>query len=120
MAPNQRDGAAKTKASNAASRGAKDGEIRHEGKENHEAQTRAGTGGPNGKTKIPHQVTKAKTASKSAQQKVRPDLLHPRRKTCTTLDKMQRTHFSIEIQQDYTEFTEVTALPPSFDYWNEN
>jgi hypothetical protein len=27
--------------------------------------------------------------------------------------------FSIENTQDYIESMEVTALPPSFDYWNE-
>jgi hypothetical protein len=26
--------------------------------------------------------------------------------------------YFIKIQHDYTESTEVTALPPSFDYWN--
>jgi hypothetical protein len=34
-------------------------------------------------------------------------------------NKMRRTNFSIEVQQDSTRSTEVTALPPSFD-WNEN
>jgi hypothetical protein len=28
--------------------------------------------------------------------------------------------FSIEIKQDYNRTTEATALPPSFDYWDEN
>jgi hypothetical protein len=31
------------------------------------------------------------------------------------IQEIQKTNFSIEIQQDYTRFTEVTALPPSFD-----
>jgi hypothetical protein len=31
-----------------------------------------------------------------------------------------KTDFSIEEQQDYNGSMEVTALPPSFDYWNEN
>jgi hypothetical protein len=31
------------------------------------------------------------------------------------IQEIQKTNFSIEIQQDYTKFTEVTALPPSFD-----
>jgi hypothetical protein len=28
--------------------------------------------------------------------------------------------FFIEIKQDYNWNTEVTVVPPSFDYWNEN
>jgi hypothetical protein len=29
-----------------------------------------------------------------------------------------KTDFSIEVQTRFTRNTEVTALPPSFDYWN--
>jgi hypothetical protein len=31
-------------------------------------------------------------------------------------NQMRKTGFSIEVQQDYTRSTEVTALPPSFDW----
>jgi hypothetical protein len=31
-------------------------------------------------------------------------------------NKMRQTDFSIEVQQDCTRFTEVTALPPLFDW----
>jgi hypothetical protein len=31
-----------------------------------------------------------------------------------------KNKFSIALQQNYDQFTEVTVLPPSFDYWNEN
>jgi hypothetical protein len=39
-------------------------------------------------------------------------------RTRTTGDT--KIKFSIEIKQDYIRTTEVTALPPSFDYWDEN
>jgi hypothetical protein len=71
-----------------ASHGAEAGKIRHEYKKNHEAQTGTGTRGLNSKMKIPQQVTKAKIANKIAQQRICPDLSHPRRKTRTTQDKM--------------------------------
>jgi hypothetical protein len=86
------------RACSAASRGAKAGKMRHKYEKNHESQTEPGTRGPNSKTKILQQVTRAKIANKIAHQRVRPDLSHPRRKTRTTQDKMQRTNFSIEIQ----------------------
>jgi hypothetical protein len=31
-------------------------------------------------------------------------------------NQMRMTDFSIEVQQDYTQFTEITALSPSFDW----
>jgi hypothetical protein len=45
--------------------------------------------------------------------------------TSQVQSKMDNTHeikkcFFIEIKHDYNRFTVVTALPPSFDYWNEN
>jgi hypothetical protein len=44
---------------------------------------------------------------------------HTNQKTNNT-NTMRKTNFSIEIQQDYFQSTEVTALHPYFDYWNKN
>jgi hypothetical protein len=48
-------------------------------------------------------VAKPKTSNRSCARKL------------NSTNKGAKIDFSIEFQQDYTQFTEVTVIPPSFD-----